>query len=830
MTSFLFALRALKRQWFAGELRLLMLALGVAVGSVTAVGFFTDRIEGLMVNQAGELLAADLVISGSRPIPDAWKQAAKTRGLKQARTVTFPSVVVAGEALQLAQVKAVGEGYPLRGQLRLRDTLYGAEHPAERPPSVGEAWLDPRLAALLQRQVGETLQLGQLELNIGSVIAYEPDRGGDFFSIAPRLMFPLEQLQASGLIQPGSRASYRLLLAGEPAALAQFRQSLGADIESEGFRILTVEDARPELRVALQRARNFLSLATVITTILAGVAIAASARRYAARNQDNTAIMRCYGASTADIRRHYLYQLGLLGLVGSLFGTALGYAAHYPVLLQLGELIQLDHLPTATWAPLVTGLLTGLLVVIGFALPPILALGDVPPLRVLRKDLGAPKPSYLSMTLLAVLGVAFILWWQLQSLQLVVIMLGGILLSLLLLALLSLGMLKAVLPLRRHFPITLRFGIANLVRRRADTVAQVLAFGLAIMVILLLTVVRNDLLDAWRADLPEDAPNHFLINVQTHEVAGLREFLAGNGVQLEQIYPSVRARLKTINGETVQADRYEDERARRLASREFNLSWSSTLPEDNSITEGSWWASPAEDPAQISLDDELTQTLGLKLGDRLGFSIAGTPLEVRITSTRQIEWDNFRVNFFAMLPPEQLEGFPAMWLTSLYLSPQQKPLLNELIKRYPNITVIDVAGIMQQVRGIMDKVSQAIQFVFLFTLLAGVVLLFTAIQTTLDVRMKEGAMLRTFGATSHELQASQIAEFASIGVLASVLGILSANALVMVLGSQVLQLDYVPDLWTSLLALLAGTLGITLAGLLGTRRLKHMPSWQLIRE
>jgi putative ABC transport system permease protein len=825
-----FALRSLRRQWYAGELRLLLLALAVAVGSVTAVGFFTDRIQGLMQDQAGELLAADLVVAGSRPVPQAWREQAERLELRQARTVTFPSVVVAGETLQLAEVKAVSAGYPLRGRLRLRDSLFGPERPAQGIPETGEAWLDPRLAGLLQRSPGESLQLGRLKLKLGAILAYEPDRGGDFFSIAPRLMFSLDDLPASGLIQPGSRVSYHLLLAGGREAIARFRAAVGPAAREQGFRLLTAEDARPELRVAMGRARNFLGLATIVTTILAGVAIAAAARRYAVRNQDVTAILRCYGATRADIRRHFLWQLSLLGLIGSALGIGLGYAAHYPVLYQLRELIQLDALPAASGAPLFTGLLTGLLAMLGFALPPLLALGRVPPLRVLRKDLGAPRPSFWSLALLAVAAVAAILWWQVGDWQVVAILLGGIALALLLLAALAWLMLRTLVPLRRHFPMAMRFGIANLARRRGDTIAQILAFGLAIMVILLLTVVRNELLDNWRAQLPADAPNHFLINIQAGEIPAMRHFLAGHGVELGQVYPTVRGRLLAINGEPVTAEHYRDARAQRLATREFNLSWTDSLPADNTLVAGEFWAPGPADPAQISLEEGLARTLGLKLGDRLRFAVAGQEFEVRISSLRKVEWDSFQVNFFALLPPQQLQGMPTSWITSFYLPVDKQPLLNQLVRQYPNITVIDIATIMQQVRSIMDKVSLAIQYVFLFTLLAGLVLLYTAIQTTQDVRMKEGAILRTLGATSAELRLSQLAEFAAIGLLASLLGVVTTHAIAAVLGHVVLELDYRPSWLWSISGLVFGTAGITLAGLLGTRRLILLPSWQIIRE
>jgi len=824
------ALRSLRRQWFAGELRLLLLALAVAVGSITAVGFFTDRIQGLMQAQAGQLLAADLVVSGSRPIPPAWREQARVLGLRQASTATFPSVVMAGETLQLAEIKAVSAGYPLRGELRLRERLYGKEHPASGIPPAGSVWMDPQLAGRLQLKPGGQVEVGRSGLRLGAILAYEPDRGGDLFSIAPRLMMSLDDLPASGLVQPGSRIRYQLLLAGERDALAAFRRALASSVRQQGFRLLTAEDARPQLRVALDRARSFLGLATIITTILAGVAIAAAARRYAARNQDATAIMRCYGATAADIRRHYLWQLALLGLLGSLLGIVLGYAAHLPVLYQLRGLIQLDSLPAASSAPLFSGLLTGLLAILGFALPPILGLGRVPPLRVLRKDLGAPRPSFWSLALLAVAAVAAVLWWQVGNWQLVAILLGGIALAILLLGLLAWWMLRGLLPLRRYLPIALRFGIANLARRRADTIAQVLAFGLAVMVLLLLGVVRNQLLDDWRAQLPADAPNHFLINIQAGEIPGLRDYLHRHGVELGGVYPTVRGRLLAINGKPVTAQSYTDPRAQRLADREFNLSWADHLPQDNRLLAGDFWPPEPTDSAQISLEEGLARTLDLKLGDRLSFSVAGRSLEVRISSLRKVEWDSFRVNFFALMPPQQLQDMPASWITSFYLPGDKQAILNPLVRDYPNITVIDIASIMQQVRGIMDKVALAIQYVFLFTLLAGLVLLYTAIQTTQDVRLKEGAILRTLGATGGQLRLSQLAEFAAIGLMSSLLGVMSAQAVAAVLAWQVLALDYQPSWGGSLYGLLLGTAGIALAGLLGTRRLNRMPSWQVIRE
>lgn len=825
-----FALRSLRRQWFAGELRLLLLALAVAVGSITAVGFFTDRIQGLMHRQAGQLLAADLVVSGSRAVPSSWREQARELGLQTAITATFPSVVSAGDQLHLAQIKAVSAGYPLRGKLRLRKQLYGQDHQARTVPNAGHVWLDPQLANQLKRQVGQTVQVGRSSLAVSDILAYEPDRGGDFFSIAPRLMMSLDDLPATQLVQPGSRIRYQLLLAGPVESLKAFRNKLGESIRQRGYRILTAEDARPQLRVALDRARSFLGLATVTATILAGIAIAAAARRYAARSQDATAILRCYGATAADVRRHYLWQLALLGLIGSLLGIALGYAAHFPILYQLRGLIQLDDLPPASATPLVTGFVTGLLSMLGFALPPILSLSRVPPLRVLRQDLGAPRPSLWTIALLAVAAVAAMLWWQVGDWLVVAILLGGIALAVLLLALLSWGMLRALIPLRRHLPITLRFGLANLSRRRGDTIAQILAFGLAIMVILLLGVVRNELLDDWRSQLPTDAPNHFLINIQAPEIPLLNQYLRDHGVTPGQAYPTVRGRLLTINGKPVTAGSYSNPRAQRLASREFNLSWTDKLPQDNQLLEGSFWEAGTRDAGQISLEQGLAETLGLKLGDRLSFSVAGNELEARITSLRKVDWDSFKVNFFALMPPQALEGMPASWITSLYLPPGKQAVLNQLVRDHPNITVIDIATILKQVRGIMDKVALAIQYVFLFTLLAGLVLLNTAIQTTQDARLKEGAILRTLGATGRQLRLAHVAEFSAIGLMASLLGVICAQAVAMVLARQVLNLTYQPSWEWSLIGLLFGTLGISLAGLLGTRRLNRLPSWQVIRD
>ena len=826
--TLLLALRMLRRDWKAGELKVLSAAVVVAVTCFTAVTFFTDRIGQALRFQASELIAADLRVSSDHPIRPALLEQARQRALRTAQTQTFRSMVRAGGRNQLAEIKAVSEHYPLRGSVRVSAKAFAADSAATGIPAPGTVWVEPRLLNALALSPGDTVNVGASTLRISKIITYEPDRSGEMFSIAPRLMLNLADLPATQLVQEGSRIHYHLLLAGPPKAVRGFRQAVAKQLQ-RGERLEGVQDARREVRVALDRAQQFLGLAALVSLVLSCVAIAMSARRYSERHLNTCALMRCVGAQQDQITLIYVAQMLTLGVFASVLGCALGYVAQAGLVKILAGLLVVA-LPAPSVLPLVSGMVIGLVSLLGFAIPPVLRLREVPTLRVLRRDLGALPPLAWSSYLFGLCALALVLLWLAGDLKLGLIMLGGLAGTALLLVVISALLVRGLQLLPAHGAIAWRFGIANILRRKRHSVIQVLAFGVGIMVLLLLTLVRSDLLAMWHDSLPKDASNRFVINIQPQQVEPVKQFFTARGLSALQLYPMVRGRLQSHNGQTVQPEAQDGERAQRLAAREFNLSWAGELQKDNKIVAGHWWGAQASGVAQFSVEEGLAKTLGLKLGDQVTFNVAGQALTGEITSLRSVQWDTFKANFFVLTPPGVLDHYPASYITSFYLAPNQVQLLDQLVRRFPNLTVIDISAIMNHVRLIIERVTLAVEYVFLFTLLAGLMVLYAAIQATQDERTRENAILRALGAGKRRLLQSLMTEFAALGALAGLLAALVSTLLSYVLARYVMDLEYMFNPWVWVIGLLAGALGVGLAGTLGSRRVLVKPPLQVLRE
>lgn len=818
------SLRQLARDWRAGELRLVAMALIVAVSSLTSVDFFTGRVRQAVELQATELLAADLVVRSVGPAPPALVEQARALGLKTALTVSFRSVVVVGEKLQLAEVKAAQPGYPLRGQLRVSDQLFAPETTAASAPPPGAAWLDSRLFQQLGLEVGEQVRLGAASLRAEKVLTYEPDRGGDLFNIAPRLLMNLADLERAGLIQPGSRATHKLLAAGPGDAVAEFR----ALVESrEDYDIQGIRDARPELRSTLDRAEQFLTLAVLVSIALAGLALALSAQRYAVRHFDNCAIMRCFGARQDLIVKLHFAQLLALALLCSGAGCALGYLGQQGLAWLMSGLVA-RALPAPTPAPVTTGMAAGVLMTLGFAMPQIARLKRVAPLRTLRRDLTPLPPGNLVIYPAAVGSLLLLTLWRSSNLELALYGLLGLLLTGLLSFLAARLAIRGLDGLRAKVGSAVRFGLANIVRRAPLSAAQILAVGLGAMALTLLTLVRADLLEHWRDRLPEGAPNYFLINIQPSEVNEVKDYLQARAGLAARTHPMVRARLTAINGEAVNPDDYEDEEARMFARRIFNLSVAETLQEDNRLVEGEWWGDT--DDLLFSFEDEFAKTLNIARGDRLTFAIAEQRVSGVVANLRWVDWDTFNVNFFVVVNPGALDGYPATYITSFHLPESDKGLLLDLVRAYPSVTVVDVDAILRQVRSIMKQVIRAVEFVFGFTLLAGIVVLLAALQTTQDERRRESALLSTLGAGRRHIAAGLLAEFVVIGLIAGVIGALGATAAAAVLAEQVFRMEMAINPWALLVAPLLCALVVVAGGLAGARRVLSVPPLVAFRE
>lgn len=828
MRELTLGLRALRREWRAGELRILALALVVAVAAVASVGLFADRVHRALEQRAVDLLAADLVVvSGSSPEP-AWRAAATARGLRTSEEMVFNSVATGPGRPQLVEVKAVGANYPLRGTLRTAPRAFAPDSPAVSPPQRGTVWVEPRLLNLLGERVGDTLGLGRSRFRIARVLTYEPDRATGFFGIAPRVMMRREDVATTGLIQPGSRVHYRLLLAGTPAALRAYRAWLTPQL-APGQRFEDVRDARPQLRLALDRAGRFLALAALVSVLLSGVAVATAARRHVERQTDAAAVLRCLGASQGTVLRVYAVKLVALGLGASLVGCAVGYLGQAAIARLLGGLLA-DQLPPPAVTPAVYGLGVGLVTLLGFALPPILRLRRVPPLRVLRRDLGPPPLSAWSLYGLGSVALLALMMWMAGEVRLALWLAAGTAATLLVLGLGAAALVWALRPLRRHVGVALRFGLAGIARRRGDSIVQVLAFGLGLMALLLLSVIRSDLLDAWQRRVPPDAPNYFFINIQPTQVPALQQWFASRGLPGVGFYPMVRARLLAIDGRPLAQWDFPDEHGRRHAAHAFNLSWAATPQVDNRIVAGRWWDPAARGEHSLSVAQRMAKELGLRVGDTLRFRVGDQPITLRVTSVRAVEWDNFRVNFFMVVPPGVLEGFPATYVTSVHLPPARQDLLRELVQAFPSVTVIDVAAVLRQVRAVIAQVVRAVEFVFLFTLAAGLVVLYAALQSSLEERIREAAVLRALGARRRQLRLGLLGEFATLGLLAGVLAAGAATGVGWVLAEHVLNLTYRPDPLLLLGGALIGAFGVGLAGWFGTGVVLRQPPLAVLRS
>lgn len=814
-------LRLLRRELVAGELRVMAAALVIAVGALTAVGFSTDRVAQAMRLGAAELLAADLLLASSSPIDPHWTRQAHRHGLATAHTLSFRSMLAHGDGFQLAEVKAVSEGYPLRGRLEVAETPFGAARPTRAIPSPGTVWVEGRLLSALGLRVGQTVHLGAAQFTVAEVLAVEPDRGGELFHIAPRVLMHIADVAPTQLVQPASRVTHRLLLAGDAAAIADFRKQLAGALQP-GERLQGSDQASPQLQNALRRASQYLGLASITSVLIAGVAVALAARRYATRHADSVALLRSLGASSRWVAQVFALQILVLGLLAGLAGCALGRVGE-AVLSNLFAGLVIGDLPPPSWKPIGIGLAAGMGTLLSFALPPLLKLRTIPPGQVLHRNVGyfpAPmRASYAgAILLLAALGYQLGLEPRLAS-----SVLAGAVATLILLAISARLLVKGLSGLRSRVGVAWRFGLANVARRPQESVLQIVALGIGMLVLLVLTFIRTDLLSSWQAQFPPAAPNFFLLDVQPHQVGAVQRHLAQYGLSPPALYPMVRGRLRQINGQPVAATHYSDPRARRLATRDFNLSWSEPLPAGNQVVQGQWWAASERRVPAFSVEQGLAETLAMRLGDKLIFEVAGQSIEGRVESLRSVAWDSFQANFFVLLPPGVLDSFPATYITSLHLPASQRQVLGGLVQAFPGITVLDVAALLEKARSIVEQAIRAVQYVFLFTLVAGLGVLYAAVQATLDERKVEAAILRALGASRNRVMLGVLSEFVILGLLAGLVATLGATVLSEWLARAVFDLDLHLNPWLGILGILGGAVSAGLAGLVGTRSVLAMP-------
>jgi putative ABC transport system permease protein len=819
--------RLLGRELRSGELRLLLAALVVAVAAVTAVGFFTDRVRLALEQEAQQLLGGDLLLISDHPWPAAIREEAAGRGLKTAETVSFPSMVLAGGLAQLADVKAVSSAYPLRGSLRRADRAGEAGEATAGGPSPGTAWVDERLANVLDAGPGTTVQLGQRDLPVSAILTLEPDRGVNFFSLAPRLMMHLDDLPGTGLVQTGSRITYRFMVAGDPGPVAGFRNWIEPRL-GRGERLEDTRNARPEIRSVLDRAQRFLGLATLLTVILAAVAVALAARRYMQRHLDACAVMRCLGITQAGLVRLHSALFFWLALLAAALGCMAGFAIHFVLVSWLAELLDL-RLPLPGWLPLVQGAAVAAVLLFGFAFPPLLQLSKVPTLRVLRRELGPPQPFLLGGYALGVLVLAALLLLVAGDLRLGAYAIGGFAGALIAFWLVARASVRTVSHLRAGAGFGWRQGLANLERHATASTLQIVALALGLMAMLLLTVTRGELVAAWQKATPADAPNRFIINIQPDQRQAVGDLLAAGGIMAE-LSPMIRGRLMKIGEQAVSAASYpDDERAQRLIEREFNLSWRAGLPPGNRISAGDWFAPDDAGKGLASVEEGLARTLGIRIGDELRFVIGGQETVVRVSNLRKLDWDSMRVNFFVLTPPGVLDGAPASYITSFHLAENQAALARTLVERFPNLTLIDVGAILAQIQAVMGQVTRAVQLIFLFSLAAGAIVLSSALLTAFDERRYELSVMRALGAGRVQLRQALLAELAVVGAIAGLIAGAGAALVGSLLARSVFQLDLPPGLWLFPQAILSGVLLSVGIGWLAVRRLLATPPLLALR-
>jgi putative ABC transport system permease protein len=827
-----------RRDWRAGELRLLAAALIVAVGAIASVGFFVDRMRSALGLEARQLLGGDLVIASDAPLPEALAAQATTLGLRVASTVNFPSMAIAAAPpgsdaappSLLASVKAVSEAYPLRGALRVASAPGAPDAPAEGAPARGTVWVDPALMQGLGLAPGGTLQLGDLAFRIERLITVEPDRGANFVNFAPRAMIPLADLEATKLVQPASRVTWRMMVAGEPRQVAAYEAWLKPRL-ARGVRVESLDNARPELRATLDRAQQFLALVSLLSALIAAVAIAVAARRFAQRHLDGCAVMRALGLVQGRLLAALLLEMLWLGLAAGAVGAALGWLGHLALVGLAAPMIALP-LPPASPLPGLQAIVAGLLLVLGFAAVPLARLAGVPPLRVLRRELGAPPVSAWVAALAALGAFALLLLWFAGDRRLAAIAIGGFAAGALVFVGVAWLAIRAISPLRHLVGqgggnAALRVALASWTRRQGASIAQTAALSVGLMALMLLTVTRGDLLESWQRASPPDAPNRFVINIQPDQRDAVEALLAEAGVVQTSLYPMIRGRLVEVNGAPVAPARVEDERARRMLEREFNLSYMDRMQPYNTMVAGRWL-----DPArpEVSMEEGIMKTLGLSIGDALTFEVAGEPVTATAVGVRKVAWDSMQVNFFMVLSRAALGDRPQTWITSFHLPASKAALGNELVARFPNLTVFDTTAIVRQVQGILEHVVRAVQFLFVFTLAAGVVVLYAALASSRDERVREAGLMRALGASRRQLQRAQLLELAATGALAGLLAALGAIAIGALLANQVFQFDFAPR-WSAVpIGIATGAVLSVVAGWFSLRSVVDSPPLATLRE
>ena len=840
--------RNLWRDLRSGELNLLMISVVLAVAALSAVGFFADRLQSGLWRDARQLLGGDAVIVSDKPTPEAFIQKAKALGLKTNQSTGFPSMARAddskGGETKLVALKAVTAGYPLRGNLTLTskpitpDTSSNGSSQETGPiitrdiPAPGQVWVDPALLEALSIELGDVLWLGDKSFKVAALIDREPDRGAGFMNFAPRVMLNQADLSATRLVQPASRVTYRMAVASNDgqdnvqAYLAWSRQEIELP-QVRGVQVESMESGRPEMRQTLDRAEKFLNLVALLAALLCAVAVALAARTFATRHLDGCALLRVLGQSQRTLSLAYGFEFVTAGFSASLMGIVVGYGIHHAFVYLLAGLVE-AQLPPTTGAPALLGLGMGLTLLLAFGLPPVLQLASVPAMRVIRRDVGHLKPASIGVLLMGLLGFAGALMWASRDVKLGLMTVGGFAGATLLFA----GMTWLILKMLRHWvptdatPRWLLLATRQVMARPLYAVVQVSALSVGLLALVLLVLLRTDLIGSWRNATPANAPDRFVINVQPDQTEAFQASLSQAGVQQYDWYPMIRARLVAVNGQDVSPEIYQDERAKRLLDREFNVSATAERPPHNEVIQGVW----KDDEANaVSLEAGFAKSLGLRLGDRMRFDIAGVVSESQVTSIRKVDWSSMRANFFVIYPAKPLPDVPLSYMAA-FKSPEAKSFDRKLLHQFPNITSVDMRATLAQVQQVLAQVIRAVEFLFAFTLMAGLLVLMAAVTSTREERKREFAIMRALGATGKLLSQVQTAELVGVGLLAGFLASLVAELVGWGLARFVFEFEWTASLWVPLVGALSGALMAWAAGWWGLAEVLRQPVSQTLRQ
>ena len=826
MTKLLLALRMLRRDYRSGELTILLLALIIAVTSSSTISLFADRLQRTMTDQASEFLAADLVITSPTLIPAEWLQRAEQLGLLHSQSAEFSSVLIENDQLLLAGIKAVSNQYPLRGHLKTIQTDYTTEQTYHHGPAANTVWVEKRILSALGFKLGDTLHVGEKALLISELLTYEPDKRGDLYSLSPRVMMNDQDLAATQIIQPGSHIHYFFHFAGETKALAQFKASIKAHL-NPSQRIMDIHEDRPEVGSAITRAERYLGLSSILVILIAGVAIAMSTRRYTERHFDTTAILRCLGCTEREIIVLFSYQILLIGLFACVIGCLIGWFAQTLLLSLLQNL-----LPAKIAAPsllaLLLGFLTGMIILISFTLPPLLSLKKVPALRVLRRELQPPPASAWFVYGLSASMICLLIWRYTNDISLTGTIIGSGFVCLLILNQLVkmlFTLLKTQLP---HYSLYWRLSLQNLIQERHTSIAQILAFSITLTAMILTFTVKTDMVDAWKQQLPENAPNNFALNISEDQLSATQLDLAALTGTSSAFYPVVSGRLVRINDQPVHQRVSKESRGNEAIERDLSLTWAENLPANNLLMAGAWWNSDTQNA--VSVEQKLAENLGIKLGDILTFTVGSEQFTAQVSSFRKVDWETMQPNFYMILTPSTLASFPHTYMTSFYLAADKKNHFNQFLKKYSNVMILEVDLILAQFKMILAQITEAMNYLFYLAFAAGFTVLFAAIYSTLDQRIYKGALMRTLGANRRLLNTIHLFEYALLGLLSGLLAIVLSEAVLFCLYRYALHLEYRVNFLIWLIVPLCATGMISLTGFFALRRVTEQAPLQVLQQ